>query len=111
VTLNATTEVFQAQPPFAQSLGALGTIFLEHGFLLYVGIIISIISSYVINNTRVGLNLRAVGEDPATADAAGISVTRYKYVALCCDNCNLDFHKFYKEERESRSSKLRQCLL
>src|SRR5699024_3146406 len=34
--------------------------------------------------TRVGLNLRAVGENPATADAAGINVTRYKYVATLC---------------------------
>ena len=29
------------------------------------------------------MNLRAVGENPATADAAGISVTRYKYLATC----------------------------
>ena len=29
------------------------------------------------------MNLRAVGENPATADAAGINVTRYKYVATC----------------------------
>lgn len=33
--------------------------------------------------TRAGLNLRAVGENPATADAAGINVTLYKYVATC----------------------------
>ena len=30
-----------------------------------------------------GLQLRAVGESPATADAAGINVNRYKYVATC----------------------------
>ena len=35
----------------------------------------------VFNRTRVGLNLRAVGEDPATADAAGINTTVYKYMA------------------------------
>ena len=39
--------------------------------------------SWFINKTSVGLNLRAVGENPATADAAGISVTKYKYLATC----------------------------
>ncbi len=34
-------------------------------------------------DARVGLNLRAVGESPATADAAGINVNRYKYIATC----------------------------
>ena len=33
--------------------------------------------------TRIGLHLRAVGENPATADAAGINVDRYKYVSTC----------------------------
>ena len=37
----------------------------------------------MLNRTRVGLQLRAVGEDPATADAAGINITRYKYIATC----------------------------
>ena len=37
----------------------------------------------VLAKTRVGLNLRAVGENPATADAAGINVTKYKYIATC----------------------------
>ncbi len=36
-----------------------------------------------LKKTRRGLNLRAVGENPATADAAGIDVTRYKYLATC----------------------------
>ena len=38
---------------------------------------------YFLNRTRTGLNLRAVGENPATADAAGINVTRYQYLAAC----------------------------
>ena len=33
--------------------------------------------------TKVGLHLRAVGENPSTADAVGINVTKYKYVASC----------------------------
>ena len=38
---------------------------------------------WFLNRTRAGLNLRAVGESPATADAAGINVTAYKYLATC----------------------------
>ena len=37
----------------------------------------------MLKRTRVGLQLRAVGENPATADAAGINVSRYKYMATC----------------------------
>ena len=39
--------------------------------------------SWFLNRTRQGLNLRAVGESPATADAAGINVNLYKYLATC----------------------------
>ena len=46
-------------------------------------IIIAIIASYVLNRTRIGLSLRSVGENPATADAAGINVDKYKYLATC----------------------------
>ena len=56
-------------------------IFLSHGFLVYLAIIIAVVAQLVLNKTRVGLHLRAVGESPATADAAGINVTGYKYVA------------------------------
>ena len=34
-----------------------------------------------LNKSKAGLSLRAVGESPATADAAGVNVTRYKYLA------------------------------
>ena len=37
----------------------------------------------MLKNTKLGLHLRSVGEDPATADAAGINVGRYKYCATC----------------------------
>ena len=56
-------------------------IFLSHGILVYLAIIIAIVTQVILNRTRIGLHLRAVGESPATADAAGINVTAYKYVA------------------------------
>ena len=49
----------------------------------YVAIIIAVFTSYVLKRTRTGLELRAVGENPATADAAGININRYKYFSIC----------------------------
>lgn len=53
------------------------------GVMFFLAVIIAITASYVLYHTKVGLYLRAVGETPATADAVGINVTRYKYVATC----------------------------
>ena len=57
------------------------TIFMSHGVLVYLGIIFAVIVYLILNLTRTGLSLRAVGENPAAADAAGIPVIRYKYVS------------------------------
>lgn len=53
------------------------------GVLFFLGVIIALAASYVLYRTKVGLHLRAVGENPSTADAVGINVTRYKYAASC----------------------------
>ncbi len=65
----------------ASSLGEFGKVFFSYGFLVYLAIAIALIVAVILKKTRVGLNLRAVGESPATADATGISVTKYKYLA------------------------------
>jgi simple sugar transport system permease protein len=83
IALSATSAYFSKSLPAAANLGWFGKIFLSYGFLAYLAIVIALVASYILQHTRVGLQLRAVGEDPATADAAGINVTRYKYVATC----------------------------
>ena len=83
IALSATSAYFSKSLPFADSAGWVGQVFLSYGFLAYLAVIIALVASYVLKRTRVGLQLRAVGESPATADAAGINVTRYKYVATC----------------------------
>ena len=83
IALSATSSYFKASLPFAHKLGWFGEIFLSYGMLAYIAIVIAIVCSYFLKRTRPGLNLRAVGENPATADAAGINVTRYKYKATC----------------------------
>lgn len=83
IALSATSAYFSRSLPFADSLGWFGQIFLSYGFLAYTAIIIAFICGYILKHTRIGLQLRAVGESPNTADAAGINVNRYKYVATC----------------------------
>lgn len=83
IALSATSSYFSKSLPMAGSTGVFGKLFLSYGFLAYLAIIIALIASYVLNHTRVGLHLRAVGESPSTADAAGINVTRYKYMSTC----------------------------
>ncbi len=69
--------------PFADDLGVIGKVLFSYGFMTYFAIALAIVVAIIISKTRVGLNLRAVGENPATADAAGISVNKYKYFATC----------------------------
>ncbi len=83
IALSTTSSYFHASLPFSDSLGWFGKIFLSYGFLAYTAVIISLIAAYVLRHTRIGLHLRSVGESPATADAAGINVKKYKYVATC----------------------------
>ncbi len=70
-------------PVLSKSFGLVSTLVFNYGFLVYVAILLAIALHLVLYRTRVGLSLRAVGENPATADAAGISVTKYKYLATC----------------------------
>ena len=79
ISLPITSSAFRATLPFLSSVSVFGTL----GWLVYLAIVIAIVAQFVLKRTSVGLNLRSVGEDPATADAAGINVTKYKYLATC----------------------------
>ena len=70
LALSRTSHCFAKQLPFADDLGWFGKIFFSYGFLAYAGIAVAIITSYILKRTRIGLHIRAIGENPATADAA-----------------------------------------
>lgn len=74
---------FNRHLPFADNLGWFGKLFFSYGIMIYLSIAVAIVTSYVLRKTKTGLHLRAVGENPATADAAGINVTKYRYIATC----------------------------
>lgn len=83
ISLSLTSSYFAKHLPIADRLGWFGEVFLSYGFLAYLAIIVAVVAAIFLRRTRKGLHLRAVGENPATADAAGINVDRYKYLATC----------------------------
>ena len=56
-----------------------GPILFNHTILTYLSWFLAVFATWYVYRTRFGLNLRAVGESPQTADAMGISVVRYRY--------------------------------
>ena len=67
--------------PVLSDIPIIGKLLFEYNWLVYFAVILAIFMAWFFNKSRVGLNLRAIGEDPATADAAGINITKYKYIA------------------------------
>lgn len=66
--------------PLLGDIPVIGQIFFNQGMLVYTGYILTIIAGLYLYRTQIGLNLRAVGENTAAADAAGINVSLYKYI-------------------------------
>ena len=73
-------KAFSAMIPVLSGLGVVGEVLFSYGFLAYAAIVLAVVLHWFFTRTRAGLNLRAVGENPATADAAGINVTKFVYV-------------------------------
>jgi Uncharacterized ABC-type transport system, permease component len=75
--------------PLLGDIPFIGRIFFRQDVYIYFGYIVAILLGIYLYKSRAGLNLRAVGENPGSADAAGINISLYKYVhtllggALC----------------------------
>ncbi len=65
--------------PVLSRIPVFGPIFFRQDALVYCSIIISFLFWYLLFRTRWGLSIRSVGQNPAAADAVGISVSRVRY--------------------------------
>lgn len=83
ISVKVTGSAYTAKIPGLSKIPVIGGILFNYGFLTYLCIIIAVLLSFFLFKTRVGLNLRAIGENPGTADAAGINVIKYKYLSTC----------------------------
>ena len=78
---DAAKTAFNSGIPVLQDIPVVGKLLFSYNFMTYLSVALAIFLAVLIFRSRTGLNLRAVGESPATADAAGINVTKYKYLA------------------------------
>lgn len=66
--------------PLLQDIPVLGTVLFQQDALVYLSLFMAFVFWYILFKSRWGLNIRAVGENPAAADAVGISVSRVRYL-------------------------------
>ena len=68
--------------PGLSDIPVIGKGLFSHNILVYLGIVIALCMWYYLNHTTPGLRLRAVGENPGSADSVGINIKRYKYLHI-----------------------------
>jgi simple sugar transport system permease protein len=68
--------------PVLGNLPVIGKLLFSHNPLVYLSILVAVLCTIYMLRTRAGLNMRAVGENPAAADATGINVTLVKYIHI-----------------------------
>jgi len=73
--------------PLLGDIPVIGTIFFKQSPYVLAGMILGALLYVYFRFTRIGLNARAVGENPAVADAAGIPVILYKYLHVIAGGC------------------------
>jgi ABC-type uncharacterized transport system permease subunit len=66
--------------PLLSDLPVIGKILFQHNILVYIAFTLVPISAWALNKTTWGLNIRAVGQNPAAADAMGVNVVRVRYM-------------------------------
>ncbi len=68
--------------PFLSDIPVIGEAFFNHNILVYLCVVLAVVMWWYMKHSRPGLRLRAVGENPAAADAVGINVVRVKYLHI-----------------------------
>ncbi|MGN0986104.1 MAG: ABC transporter permease [Candidatus Enterenecus sp.] len=81
--------------PGLSKIPVLGKALFSHNALVYLGIVIAVAVWWYLKYTKIGLRLRAVGENPGAADSVGVNITAYKYVHLIAGSAIMGLGGFY----------------
>jgi simple sugar transport system permease protein len=68
--------------PFLEELPFVGKTLFQQDLLVYIAFALVPVVAFVLNRTTFGLNVNAVGENPAAADSLGVSVARTRYATV-----------------------------
>lgn len=72
--------------PLLSDIPKVGEMFFQHSVLVYIAFLLVPVVAFLLNHTTFGLNVRAVGENPAAADSLGVSVVRVRYTTILLAN-------------------------
>lgn len=84
-TLGGVESITGFQPvriPFLADIPLLGDALFNHNLLVYIAFLLVPVANWVINDTTLGLKIRAVGQNPAAADSLGVSVGKIRYLTV-----------------------------
>ncbi len=68
--------------PLLSEIPLIGNVLFNQNILVYLSLILAVVMYILYNKTRIGLNIKSIGEDPNAAEAAGVNVTKYKYINI-----------------------------
>ena len=79
---NVTAQMRSVTIPVLSDLPVVGELLFSYNPFVYIGILVAAVCGFYLYRTKTGLNVQAIGENPAAADAASIQVTRWKYINI-----------------------------
>lgn len=79
---HVTAQMRNIHIPGLSDIPVLGELLFSYNPFIYLGLIIAVAASFYLYKTKTGLNVQAIGENPGSADAVGINVSRMKYINI-----------------------------
>ncbi len=79
----ASKQIPAVEIPVLKGIPVIGEIFSGHNILVYVALLSVAVTYVMLNKTKLGTHIKAVGENPSAAASVGIQVRRVQFISLC----------------------------
>ncbi len=68
--------------PLLRDIPYIGKLLFSYNLFVYLAVVIALLVWFYMSRTKAGLKMRAIGENPAAADASGVNVDLVKYINI-----------------------------